>query len=122
MNLKEIGLGVVLISALIAHLSLAPSLVSLAPSLAAIEPHHTMQAAVLATSVTPQSAFTIAEFCRRNAISRSMFYKIRALGRGPRLMLVGTHIRISIEAEADWKCASEAEAATKSENQIEATT
>jgi hypothetical protein len=115
MNLKKIGLGAVLLFALIA-------LLSLAPSLAAIEPHHTVMTA-MAVSVTiaaPQSAFTITEFCRRNAISKAMFYKICAAGHGPRLMKVGTHSRISVEAEADWKRAREAEVAAKQNNQHEA--
>ena len=62
-----------------------------------------MTGMALATSITGQSAFTIAEFCKRNSISRGMFYKLLAAGQGPRLMQVGTHKRISAEAEADWK-------------------
>jgi hypothetical protein len=57
-----------------------------------------------------RSAFTIAEFCQRNGISRGMFYKIKATGKGPRLMEIGSHKRISAEAEFDWKRAREADA------------
>jgi hypothetical protein len=35
------------------------------------------------------AAFTIAEFCRAHRISQSMYFKQRALGLGPREMVVG---------------------------------
>jgi hypothetical protein len=57
-----------------------------------------------------RSAFTISEFCQRNGISRGMFYKMQAAGKGPRLMEIGSHKRISAEAELDWKRACEADA------------
>lgn len=55
-----------------------------------------------------QQAFTIKQFCDRNNISLPKFYKERNAGRGPRLMhLGGRAIRISIEAERDWRVAQE---------------
>jgi hypothetical protein len=62
-----------------------------------------------------RSAFTKSEFCRRNGISKSFFYKIRKQGRGPREMLG----RITAEAERDWQHEREAEAAAKQINQHE---
>ena len=52
-------------------------------------------------------AFSIAEFCARNRISLSTFHKLKNLGRGPRLMCLGRAIRISIEAERDWRAERE---------------
>jgi hypothetical protein len=52
-------------------------------------------------------AFSIAEFCARNRISLSTFHKLKNLGRGPRLMCLGRAIRISIEAERDWRALRE---------------
>ena len=54
--------------------------------------------------------FTIAEFCRAHRISQSMYFKLRALGFGPREMMVGTRKLISLEAAADWRKAREAAA------------
>src|SRR4029079_11103948 len=58
-------------------------------------------------SLEPQ-AFSIAEFCARNRISLSTFHKLKNQGRGPRLMCLGRAIRISIEAERDWRAEREA--------------
>jgi hypothetical protein len=56
--------------------------------------------------VEPQ-AFSIAEFCARNRISLSTFHKLKNQGRGPRLMCLGRAIRISVEAERDWRALRE---------------
>jgi hypothetical protein len=53
------------------------------------------------------AVFTIAEFCRAHRISQSMYFKLRALGLGPREMMVGTRKLISFEAAADWRKARE---------------
>jgi hypothetical protein len=53
------------------------------------------------------AVFTIAEFCRAHRISQSMYFKLRALGLGPREMMVGTRKLISLEAAADWRKARE---------------
>ena len=55
---------------------------------------------------------SIADFCKRNGISRSTYLIIRAEGRGPREMRISANrIGISPEAEADWRRAREEEAA-----------
>jgi hypothetical protein len=54
-----------------------------------------------------RSAFTIAEFCGRNAIGLATFHKLKRQGLGPREMRLGSAIRISIEAERDWRNARE---------------
>jgi hypothetical protein len=60
-----------------------------------------------ATVPLEPQAFSIAEFCARNRISISTFHKLKNLGRGPRLMCLGRAIRISVEAERDWRAARE---------------
>ena len=107
---KKIALNAVLLFVITALLAVAPSLATIEPSV--LWPHHVdaVTAMALAASVTGRSAFTIAEFCQRNGISRGMFYKLLAGGKGPRLMEIGAHKRISAEAEFDWKRAREADA------------
>jgi hypothetical protein len=61
--------------------------------------------------VTGQRSFTINQICRRNAISRSFFYKLKAGGRGPRMTDFN---RITEEAERDWLREREAAARTRS--------
>jgi hypothetical protein len=63
-------------------------------------------------ALQPQ-AFSTAEFCERNKISLSTFFKLQRENRGPRLMKIGHISRISIEAERDWRRAMEAEAASE---------
>ena len=48
------------------------------------------------------SAKSIDEFCAANRISRSMYYKLRSQGRGPREMKIGSRTIISNVAESDW--------------------
>jgi predicted DNA-binding transcriptional regulator AlpA len=55
-------------------------------------------------------ALSIDEFCDAHGISRSMYYKLKAQGKAPREMEVGTRRLISDEAGADWRRAREAEA------------
>jgi hypothetical protein len=50
-----------------------------------------------------RSSFTISEFCDRNGFSRGFFYKMKKAGIGPRELIIGDLIRITVEAEADWK-------------------
>jgi hypothetical protein len=58
-------------------------------------------------------AHTIPSFCESNAISESHYYALKRQGRGPREMLVGDLVRISPEAERDWRLAREAETIAK---------
>jgi predicted DNA-binding transcriptional regulator AlpA len=46
---------------------------------------------------------TIKEFCTRNRLSRSSYYKLQKTRQGPRFAKVGRSIRISIDAEGDWR-------------------
>ena len=54
-------------------------------------------------NVTGKACYSVDEFCSAHAISRAMFYKLRADGRAPRTMSVGTRTLISYEAAADWR-------------------
>lgn len=65
------------------------------------------------------ASFTIPQFCRRNSLSESQYFKLQREGRGPRTMSTGSvGVRISREAEADWVRAREAEAATGIERKL----
>ena len=51
-----------------------------------------------------RAAFTLAEFCYRNQISRPAYHRLRAEGRGPAEMRIGLNmIRITAAAERDWQ-------------------
>jgi hypothetical protein len=56
------------------------------------------------------AAFSIREFCAAHRISQSMYFKMRAMGLGPREMAVGSRRLISHEAAAEWRKAREAAA------------
>jgi hypothetical protein len=58
-----------------------------------------------------EPSMTIKEFCRSERISRSLFYIMQKEGWGPRLMYVGTSVRISGQARRDWQREREAAAA-----------
>ena len=60
-------------------------------------------------------AFTINQFCAAENISRSLYYKLKAAGKGPREMHLGAAVRISKEARADWRREREAEASAADE-------
>jgi hypothetical protein len=55
-------------------------------------------------------AKSISQFSERNSISRSFFYKLKGLGKAPRIMEVEGRQIISPEAERDWRLEREAEA------------
>jgi hypothetical protein len=59
------------------------------------------------TFLPPVAAYTIQNFCRAHDISRPLFYRLLADGRGPRTMRVGRRVLISAEAAADWRRAME---------------
>jgi hypothetical protein len=59
------------------------------------------------------SSFPIGVFCKRNAMSRGKFHKLKRDGKGPREMDVGGMIRISVEAEAAWRRECEAASAPR---------
>jgi predicted DNA-binding transcriptional regulator AlpA len=58
-------------------------------------------------NVTGKACYSIDEFCSSHGISRAMFYKLRADGKAPRTMSVGSRTLISYEAAADWRRARE---------------
>jgi hypothetical protein len=113
-SLLKIALSVVLLFGLIALLTIVGT----------VEPTswpHQMEAVTavaLTAAVTPRSAFTIQEFCGRNAISKGLYYKLDKLGLGPDYFLVGVkeqHRRISLEAERRWQAQREADALARRE-------
>ena len=56
------------------------------------------------SSALERAAYTLAEFCFRNHISRPAYHRLRAEGRGPAEMRIGLNmIRITAEAERDWQ-------------------
>ena len=66
------------------------------------------------TTIQPpivQTALTVAQLCERNQISHVHFYELRKQGRAPRIMKLGRRTLITVQAEADWHKAMEAEAA-----------
>ena len=54
-------------------------------------------------SNTEDQARTVAEFCERNRICPSTYFKLRQLKKGPREMRVLGKVLITPEAEADWR-------------------
>jgi hypothetical protein len=58
----------------------------------------------LADDSTP---YTVQEFCDRNRISITSYYKLRKRGQGPRELRVLSKVQISPEAERDWQSARE---------------
>jgi predicted DNA-binding transcriptional regulator AlpA len=54
--------------------------------------------------------FTIDEWCQKNRLSRSTFYKLKKAGKAPRLAKVLEAVRITEEADKEWVKAREAEA------------
>ena len=53
-------------------------------------------------------AYNIPEFCAAHRISESMYYKLRALGLGPREARALSKVIITQEAAAEWRRAREA--------------
>jgi hypothetical protein len=54
---------------------------------------------------------TIETFCKREKLSRSMFYKLSRQGKAPRTFYIGNRRHISPEARREWRQKREAEAA-----------
>ena len=47
-------------------------------------------------------AKSVRDFCAAYDFSKSMFYKLRKAGKGPRIIKVGNRTLITEDAEADW--------------------
>jgi hypothetical protein len=56
-------------------------------------------------------ALSISQFCARNNISRSFFYKLKKRRKAPRMMEVDGRRIISPDAERDWRLERERDAA-----------
>ena len=56
-------------------------------------------------------SYTVNEFCEVERISRSMFYKLKSQGKGPRVYYIGNVQRVTHQARQDWHREREAEAA-----------
>jgi hypothetical protein len=54
-----------------------------------------------------RASWTVDEFCDRHDISRTTYFQLKKDRRGPREMRLGGTIRISLEAERDWRLARE---------------
>jgi hypothetical protein len=61
---------------------------------------------------TVRQAYTVLEFCDAHRISRAKLYQLWAAGTGLRRKRVGVKIIITVEAAAEWRAASDAEAAS----------
>jgi hypothetical protein len=59
-------------------------------------------------SASATECSTIDEFCVRNRLSRSMYYKLKRDGKAPREMNIGSRKAISPESENDWRRSMEA--------------
>ena len=68
----------------------------------------------------PGDLHTIPSFCESNAISESKYYELKRRGLQPREMEIDGIIRITPEAERDWR--AENEAATMAKRQREQAT
>ena len=47
--------------------------------------------------------YSVPEFCEAHRISRSLFYKLVAEGKGPRIFKAGSRTLVSDEAAAAWR-------------------
>jgi predicted DNA-binding transcriptional regulator AlpA len=56
-------------------------------------------------------SLTVDEWCERHRISRSMYYKLKSSGKGPRTMNIGAAVRITEEADREWVIVRERETA-----------
>jgi predicted DNA-binding transcriptional regulator AlpA len=55
-------------------------------------------------------SLTIDQWCERHNLSRSTFYKLKKLGKAPRIIKVLEAVRITEDADRQWCAAREAEA------------
>lgn len=55
-------------------------------------------------------SLTIDQWCEKHNLSRSTFYKLRKIGKAPRIIKVMECIRITEDADREWCAAREAEA------------
>ena len=58
-------------------------------------------------------SFSIEQWCNRHNVSRSTYYKLKAVQKAPRTMEVLGCVRISEDADREWVAAREAEAVSE---------
>jgi len=58
-------------------------------------------------SRTPTAMYSVPSFCAAHGISESFFYQLKAEGRGPRVLKLGTRVFVTHEAAARWRRACE---------------
>ena len=56
------------------------------------------------------TTYDVRRFCDANNVSRTHLYRLWAAGQGPKFFKLGRHIRITIEAAAEWRAMMEATA------------
>jgi len=61
----------------------------------------------------PGDVHTVPSFCQSNAISISLYYKLKRQGRGPREIELDGRVLISEEAERDWRREQERDTAER---------
>lgn len=64
-------------------------------------------------NLLPGPSSSIQEFCERHHISKTLFQRLQAQGRGPRMMKLGRALRISADAERQWLADREAPSDTE---------
>ncbi len=92
---------------------LAPALTQVAPL--AVESSTDKPERPQAAEQQPKLAYTVTSFCKAHEISTPTFYRLQKVGKGPVLMQIGSEVRISFEAAADWRRAREADHRAKGE-------
>ena len=54
---------------------------------------------------------TISQWCDSHHLSRSCFYNLQKAGKAPRIMRIGTAVRITDDADREWQSARERDSA-----------
>ena len=52
---------------------------------------------------TDADCLSVAEFCRRNSISKPFYFKLRAQGLGPEEMRLGARVLITRQSAEKWR-------------------
>ena len=63
--------------------------------------------------VENRAAFSIPQWCDRNGVGASFYFKLQKIGAGPRVMRIGRRTLISREADEEWCRELEAASAPK---------
>jgi hypothetical protein len=68
-----------------------------------LQHHQFVAVSALAVAAAEPLAYSIREFCRAHNIATCTYYGLKRDGLGPREMRMGSLIRISTEAAAEWR-------------------